>query len=150
MHDDWSMYKSPDGAYTMEIPPMWQIQHSDIEQHLILFVDKDDAYRMEVYVVETKTTDLDAYVKKHDAEIATAYEGQPGIGLKGKEKISIGGVAAINRHEFANAAGFDTYMAYVLHGGKIYEINFLRMDGEPMTGEDATFFMSVLATVKFQ
>ena len=148
MHADWTSYKSPEDGYTMELPPMWQINHADIEQHLVLFNNSDDTYRLEMYIAPTVQT-LDAYLKKHDADFATAYEGQPGVKVTGSEKVTVGGTNAIKRHEFANAAGFDTFMAYVLHGGKIYEMNFLRMDGKPMSVADTKLFADVLATVKF-
>jgi len=147
LHPDWQPYDNAAQGYSMKLPPMWDIGHAQVGGDIVAFNDKDATYKLEVFTQPTASADVTEYLKKYDAEMANGFEGQPSLRVDGSSDVMVAGLRAVERREYGLASDMHTLMTYILHGGKMMEITFMREDGKELSASDLALARDIIATL---
>lgn len=135
-------------TYTLQLPNDWMLFGEEVPGSPVVKYEGPASEGIEIYNESLgDNADLSAYLTAQDAMQATAYEGQPGVTVKDTDAMTVNGYPVIRRHEYANAAGLDMYVSYILANGKVYAISTWRVDaGDVLTAVDRDFHDEIVAT----
>lgn len=140
----WSPWDNQVQGYSFGLPLEWVMNEETSKNNEIIRFTSANGDQLEVSVYSAES--LEAAIKAHDATTQHAYEGKPSVVVLDSFETTVGGKPAIERHEHMEAAGIDSYVAYVFHNQKQYQIRFTNADGST---PDREFFDRVLSTFAF-